>query len=441
MENNSGDDRQIKLLYEHFLRHPHISTDSRNINSGDVFFALKGENFDGNEFVPAALEKGASLVVFDSVKMKSRFGKMESNSRILFSENSLATLQALATYHRKHLSTTIIGISGTNGKTTTKELIQAVLSKKYSCVATKGNLNNHIGVPLTLLSITSQTEVAIVEMGANHPGEIEFLCRIAQPDMAILTNIGTAHIEGFGSYENIVKTKKALFESVKQSNGSKAHIFVNADDKALADEKYSSMTTYSLYGKADITGRILHDSPFASIETDNTVIRSRLTGSYNAHNMLAAVSIGRYMGIETDVIKEAIEAYVPSNNRSQIVKKGSNTLIMDCYNANPSSCRAALESFAQMEAKHKAVLLGAMKELGKDSEKEHEKCYQLAKSMNFERIMLVGEEYKPFAKDGDLWFENSEKLRSYLADNPISDSLILIKGSRSTKMEVVEDVL
>lgn len=441
MESNRTSDEEIKELYSHYLKNPSISTDSRNIKPGDIFFALKGENFDGNEFVFKAIEQGASLVVCDNEKIKQRDNFLKQRNKIFLCEDSLLTLQNLASYHRKHLKTTIIGISGTNGKTTTKELIQAVLSQKYLTLATKGNFNNHIGVPLTLLSIPHTTEIAIVEMGANHVGEIGSLSNIAKPDMAILTNIGTAHIEGFGSKENIIKTKKELFEFVKNNQNEKSHIFVNADDEALREENFSKKTTYSLKTNADISAKACSENGYAQIIFKDCVITSNLVGIYNAYNILAALTIGLHFGVEIQKIKEAIENYIPSNNRSQILKTKTNTLILDCYNANPSSCSSAVEAFANMQANRKMVFMGAMKELGEVSQKEHENILSQIKSKNFERIVLVGKEYKAVAKDEVECFETSEEFKQFLLANPIENATILIKGSRSTKMEILKDVL
>lgn len=434
MECNRESIEKIKELYSHYLKNPSISTDSRSIKKGDIFFALKGNNFDGNNFVFQAIEQGASLVVCDNKQI-------EKGDKILLCENSLTMLQNLATYHRKQLKTTIIGISGTNGKTTTKELIQVVLSKKFKTLATKGNLNNHIGVPLTLLSIPCDTEIAIVEMGANHVGEIGFLCDIAMPDLAILTNIGTAHIEGFGSRENIIKTKKELFDFVKNNSCEKSHIFVNADDNALKDEIFSKKTTYSLNTKADISAKACCENGYAQILYKDNLIASNLVGVYNAYNILAALTIGLHFGVELEQIKKAIEEYTPSNNRSQILKTNNNTLILDCYNANPSSCTSSIESFANMEANHKMVFMGAMKELGEVSIQEHKRVFELLQSKGFERIVLIGEEYKSVLEGKVEWYANSEEFKENLIENKIEEATILIKGSRSTKMEVLKDVL
>ncbi len=455
MEHNNEDNATVEKLYELYLSHPHICTDSRKVQKGDIFFALRGENFDGNKFALTALAQGAAAVVSDSEEVcleyektkgrfsetERRFDKMKGRKNFFFCRDSLEMLQKLAAHHRKQLSTCIIGISGTNGKTTTKELIYAVLSSRFRTQATQGNLNNHIGVPLTLLSITPQTEVAIVEMGANHVGEIAFLCQIAQPDMGILTNIGTAHIEGFKTRENIIKTKKALFESVKQGNSPKAHLFVNADEPALCTEDFDKKTTYSLNNPSEMKAETEPSCPYATIRIEGIRIQSQLIGSYNAYNILAAYTIGRYFGIKKEEICQSIEQYKPSNQRSQILKTDKNTLILDCYNANPSSCKAAIEALANMKAEHKRVFMGAMRELGDVSEEEHRNCLELMKSKNFEQIALVGKEYKAFAGNDVPWFETSSELREYLFRHPCSDCLILIKGSRTTKMEIIEDVL
>ena len=448
MECNRESSEKIKELYAHFLKYPSVSTDSRSIKQGDIFFALKGDNFDGNKFAFKALELGASLVVCDDEEiiqrnnlLNERNNLLNQREKIFFCTDSLLTLQDLALYHRKQLSTTIIGISGTNGKTTTKELIHCVLAKKFKTLATKGNLNNHIGVPLTLLSIPQDTEIAIVEMGANHLGEIAFLCEIAQPDLGILTNIGTAHIEGFGSVENIIKTKKALYEYVKTHSKKHSHIFVNVDDEFLKDETYDKKTTYSLKTQADVSAKATTENSYAQITYNNQTITSSLVGIYNAYNILAALSIGQYFGIELELIKQAIEEYIPSNNRSQVLKTENNTLILDCYNANPSSCKAAIESFATTEAKTKMVFMGAMKELGEVSKQEHQNVYDLMQSKNFDKIVLIGEEYKEVSVEKIEWFATSEEFKNYLIENKISGATILIKGSRSTKMEILKDVL
>lgn len=455
MEHNNEDNATVEKLYELYLSHPHICTDSRKVQKGDIFFALRGENFDGNKFALTALAQGAAAVVSDSEEVcleyektkgrfsetERRFDKMKGRKNFFFCRDSLVMLQKLAAHHRKQLTTCIIGISGTNGKTTTKELIYAVLSSRFRTQATQGNLNNHIGVPLTLLSISPQTEVAIVEMGANHVGEIAFLCQIAQPDMGILTNIGTAHIEGFKTRENIIKTKKALFESVKQGNSPKAHLFVNADEPALCTEDFDKKTTYSLNNPSEMKAETEPSCPYATIRIEGIRIQSQLIGSYNAYNILAAYTIGRYFGIKKEEICQSIEQYKPSNQRSQILKTDKNTLILDCYNANPSSCKAAIEALANIKAEHKRVFMGAMRELGDVSEEEHRNCLELMKSKNFEQIALVGKEYKAFAGNNVPWFETSSELREYLFRHPCSDCLILIKGSRTTKMEIIEDVL
>lgn len=448
MESNRESLEKIKELYSHYLKNPSISTDSRNIKQGDIFFALKGDNFDGNNFVFKAIEQGASLVVCDNEQiiqrnnlLNERNNLLNQREKIFFCKDSLSTLQDLALYHRKQLKTTIIGISGTNGKTTTKELIQTLLSTKFKTLATKGNLNNHIGVPLTLLSIPCDTEIAIVEMGANHVGEIGFLSEIARPDLAILTNIGTAHIEGFGSRENIIKTKKELFDFVKNNSCEISHLFVNADDQALKDETFSQKTTYSLNKEADVLAEGCCENGYAQIVYKDNIIKSNLVGVYNAYNILAALTIGLHFGVEIEQIKQAIENYIPSNNRSQILKTSFNTLILDCYNANPSSCKSSIESFATMNAKSKMVFMGAMKELGEVSIQEHERVFELLQSKGFERIVLIGEEYREIANDKVEWYATSEAFKQILIENKIENATILIKGSRSTKMEVLKDVL
>lgn len=410
-----------------------LTTDSRKVEKGGIFVALRGENFNGNSFAQKALQQGASLVVIDD----QTFYK---DSCTLLVEDSLLFLQKFANHYRRTLNIPILAISGTNGKTTTKELIYAVLSRKYRVQATEGNLNNQIGVPLTLLSIGHDCEIAIVEMGASHRGDIEELCTIAEPTCALLTNVGTAHIQGFGSFEGVLQTKTELYRYV---NDKKGKIFVNMDDDNLKKQKVDNIVSYSLNEKADVTARIIRpDTPFASIETDGKEICSKLIGSYNCHNILAAVAVGRNFGVEDETIKAAIESYCPQNHRSQIKKTRYNTLILDCYNANPSSCKNVLAAFDRMRAGDKRVYLGAMKELGTISQEQHCQMVEILSKMDLKQIVLVGEEYKEFSnRENILYFDNSCEAKTYLEKNEVRGALILIKGSRSTKMEILEDVL
>lgn len=413
-----------------------LTTSSKHVVKDCIFVGIKGEHFNGNAFACQAKKQGAALCVVDDVN----YYPLQDNQGYLLVDDSERFLQRFASYYRRTLNIPIIAISGTNGKTTTKELLHAVLSKKYITNATVGNLNNQLGVPMTLLDISPKTQVAIVEMGASHLGDIDFLCNIAEPDFALLTNIGTAHIEGFGSLEGVIKTKTELFRYVSSKFGV---CFVNKDDANILKHKPLKSFTYSLSSKADVQAKILKNSSnLASIEYNGKKIHSNLVGSYNAYNILAALSVGLFFGVALEDIIDAIESYHPNNNRSQILKTQHNTLIMDCYNANPSSCQAALKSFEDIDFKDKCIFIGSMKELGSQSSVEHEHIVQIIKSMNLQQVIFVGKEYQPFAKgDNILWFEDSEKAKSFIEKHPINNSCILIKGSRATKMEVLADVL
>ncbi|MDR0789486.1 MAG: UDP-N-acetylmuramoyl-tripeptide--D-alanyl-D-alanine ligase [Bacteroidales bacterium] len=433
-----SESKQIESLYKIYLNNPHITTDSRKVQQGDIFFALRGDNFDGNQFAKGALEMGACCVVMDNENLVPQ----DYKDRCFIVEDVFKTLDALAIFHRLQLKIPVIGITGTNGKTTTKELLMSILSRKYKTQATKGNFNNHIGVPLTLLSVTDQYEMAIVEMGANHCGEIGYLCQRAMPTHGLITNIGHAHIEGFGSFDGVVKTKCELLDYLEQHNG---FAFVNLDDTNVANRaaKLTNKTTYSIKQQADIVAQVDDTKPQASLTFNGMEITSNLTGAFNAQNILAAVSVGKHFGLSDAEIKDAITNYYPENHRSQIKQTKHNTLILDCYNANPSSVKASVEAFIKMTASNKRVYLGAMKELGSDSWQEHKAVLNLVNGNGFEQIAFVGGEYKELCQGNDnlLWFSTSLLLREYLLANPVKDSTILIKGSRATQMELVEDVL
>lgn len=423
----------IQEFYEtYFIKYPYVSTDTRTISEGSIFVALKGANFDGNQYALQAIESGAVCAVVDDASIQSE--------KCVVVEDTLKFLQDLAHYHRKQLNIPVIGITGTNGKTTTKELVSTVLSKKYKVEYTRGNLNNHIGVPMTLLSITKDIEIAVVEMGANHPGEIQDLVEIAEPTLGLITNVGKAHLQGFGSFENIIKTKTALYRFVSAHNGT---LFVDADNEHLmcnipqnsTIEKYgfSSMDCYA--GKM-LDNAIYAAFSFTNIDGESIDIYSSLYGEYNAKNMLAAATVGSYFGVKISDIKEAIEGYVPSNNRSQLKKTEKNTLIMDAYNANPTSMRASLETFVSMNASNKCVILGEMGELGDASLKEHISILEILKNSTIKQIYLVGN-WPHIEGISANYYVNSEDLKNYITSNPIEDATILVKGSRSVKLEVV----
>ena len=412
-----------KLYSESFL----VDTDTRKIRKGSLFFALKGENFNGNKFAEAALEKGASYSIIDEEEY-------QTSEKIILVDNVLETLQQLANFHRKQLNIPIISLTGSNGKTTTKELINVVLSKKYRTTATKGNLNNHIGVPLTLLSMTSNTEIGIVEMGANHLKEIELLCSIAEPNFGYITNFGKAHLEGFGGVEGVIKGKSELYEFLRNSKGK---AFINTDDKLQIKQSVGIETI--LFNSEEI--KFLDGNPFVKVQYKNETIQSQLLGNYNFNNIAAAIKIGEYFKVSASEIKEAIENYIPTNNRSQIIKKDTNHIILDAYNANPSSMKVALENFAQIEAKNKVVFLGDMFELGKTSEEEHQQIAELATSLNFKKVYLIGKAFSTTSVKNAFIYDSFESFKNSTDCKSISNSSILIKGSRGMALERILDLL
>ena len=430
----------MNSLYEVFKNHPLICTDSRSVVSGCIFFSLKGPNFNGNTFAEKALELGAICAVIDEKQYKK-------DERYILVDDVLITLQQLANHHRKQFSIPILAITGSNGKTTSKELIRNVLSKKYRTVATKGNLNNHIGVPLTILSIKMDTEFAVIEMGANHQNEIDSYCRIAEPDYGLITNVGKAHLEGFGGFEGVKKGKGELYSWI--SNHGKG-IFINGDSNDLISmAKEIKFPQTVLYGTGQVfycIGELKNDESFLKVNwkcgNNNGVINSKLIGRYNFENILSAICIGNFFGVNPDDINDAIESYVPDNSRSQIIKKKSNTIILDAYNANPTSMIAALDNFRKISAQHKIVFLGEMAELGVESLAEHQKIATLLAEETYDKIILVGENFKNFSdKIKGLYFDDSEKATTWLKENPIKDSFILIKGSRSSKMEKIMEAV
>ncbi len=427
----------INEVYNIFLKYPSISTDTRDIKPDSIFFSLKGDNFNGNIFADKAIEKGAIYAIIDESKFKK-------DSRYILVDNALDTLQQLAIIHRNHLKIPIIGITGTNGKTTTKELINCILSQKYKTLATQGNLNNHIGVPLTVLSITNEHEIAIIEMGANHIGEIGELCRISQPDFGIITNIGKAHLEGFGNLEGVIKTKNDLYLEVAKKNGK---LFVNADNPIL--NNLSENIDRICYGKSSTNycyGNLKKQNAFINIEyycdSNYDLINTQLVGFYNFENILAAITIGCYFKIEKQFIKKALENYLPTNSRSQIVKSKTNTIILDAYNANPSSLEASIKNFAEIVADNKILMIGDMLELGEYSEVEHRNILHIIEMLNFNNVILVGPQFSSVCEKKDwLCFKNSMLAKDWLILNPIKNAYVLIKGSRGIKMEVVLESL
>lgn len=426
----------VQEFYEtYYVKYPHVSTDTRTILEGSIFIALKGENFDGNQYALKALEQGAVCAVVSDSSIVS--------DKCVVVDDTLLFLQDLARYHRQQLNIPVIGITGTNGKTTTKELVSTVLAQKYKVEYTRGNLNNHIGVPLTLLSIAPDVEIAVVEMGANHPGEIKTLVNIACPTYGLITNVGKAHLLGFGSFENIIKTKTELYEYVASINGT---IFIDADNQNLTQNLrgVTNLVKYSFNASSENAGKMLDNAIYAAFtfthDGKSIDIHSSLYGEYNAKNMLAAATVGTYFGVSAEQIKTAIEGYVPSNNRSQTKKTEKNTLILDAYNANPTSMRASLETFVGMNAQNKCVILGEMFELGEASEKEHKGILEILKGSNIQSINLVGN-WPHIDGVNAHYYATSEELKQQLLVHPITNATILVKGSRGVKLEVVVDAL
>ena len=460
-----------EILYPQYLRSREVSTDSRHITSGSIFFALRGDHFDGNRFAADALRQGAALcVVDDPAAVVDR--------RCVLVPDVLQTLQALARHHREQLAIPVIAVTGTNGKTTTKELLHAVLQRRFRTHATRGNLNNHIGVPLTLLQMPPETEIAVIEMGASHPGEIDELCSVAQPNYGLITNVGKAHLEGFGSLQGVVRTKTELYRFLATVGGT---LFVNADNALLMEQAAAlsslferpsplpgiipngpadladwrpargqvlglpSMVPYGRAAEADSKGRPVSCDPYMKfcVEENDRVysVQSQLLGRYNFDNAMAAVCVGRHFHVEMFDIKEAIEQYQPHNRRSELTRTTRNELILDCYNANPSSVAAALDSFDALPHDRKVVMMGSMKELGSTSDKEHRDVVKRLERGHFERIVLVGDEYRFASQQGHLWFATADEARQHFEAHPIEGCLVLLKGSNATRMWEIADAL
>jgi UDP-N-acetylmuramoyl-tripeptide--D-alanyl-D-alanine ligase len=425
----------INEIHKLFLTCGSVSIDTRKIEANSLFIAIKGDRFDANTFAKEALDKGASYVIIDN-------DSYYSNDKTILVKNSLKTMQELAKFHRLYLNLPIIALTGSNGKTTTKELINVVLSKKYNTKATVGNLNNHIGVPLTLLSFSSTTEIGIVEMGANHQKEIEFLCEIAQPDYGYITNFGKAHLEGFGGVEGVIKGKSEMYDFLKQNN-KKA--FVNLDD-TIQEEKTKSIkriTFSQKEEKATVFVKNIDANPLVKIKFNETEVNSHLIGLYNSNNINAAITIGTYFGVSDDDIKQAVESYVPENNRSQLIEKGTNKIILDAYNANPSSMKVALESFIQLDNPSKIVIIGDMFELGNESLEEHKAIVnQLMDQTKIDCFFIGNDFFQNAIEKNNFHFYNSfEVFSSYLKENQLRNKMILIKGSRGMALERTLELL
>ncbi len=433
---------EIASLYHLFLQHPCVTTDSRNCPEGSIFFALKGASFNGNTFAVQALKQGCAYAVIDEPAYADA-----SNMRLILVDDCLKTLQQLANYHRRQLGTPIIGVTGTNGKTTTKELVSTVLSQKYNVLYTQGNFNNHIGVPLTLLRLTSEHDMAVVEMGANHPGEIDFLVHIVEPDYGLITNVGKAHLEGFGSFEGVIKTKGELYDYLRTKPGST--VFIHHDNPHLNGIAYGmNLVSYgSPNEEADLTasGEVVECAPFLSFRwrADHSAwhsVSTHLIGAYNLDNMLSAAAVGLYFGVSAEKIDEALANYIPKNNRSQLKETSDNHLIVDAYNANPTSMMAALTNFRDMKVSPKMAVLGDMKELGAGSVEEHQKIVDFLQSCGWNEIWLVGDQFAAtqcaFRKLPDV-----EAVKEAIRETPIKGYYILIKGSNSMKLAQLADLL
>lgn len=429
----------IDTIYDIFLEYPVISTDTRIIKKDSIFFALKGNNFNGNAFAQDAIAKGAAYSIIDEPKYCK-------DKHCICVDNVLETLQQLATIHRNHFPVPVLGITGTNGKTTTKELIASVLATDYNILATKGNLNNHIGLPLMVLQITDETEIAIFEMGASKRGDIKKLCEIAQPDYGLVTNIGTAHIESFGNTENVYFTKKELFDSVMKKNGK---IFFNPNNPYFKKLNYGNITVFGRDKNCKIHCKTNDHNIYLNIEAhideNHFNINTNLVGNYNIDNVLAALTVGNFFGISNEKIKAAIENYRPTNNRSQLIETKRNTIIADAYNANPDSMHAALQNFHDINSnKEKVLILGDMLELGSISNDEHFKLYKEIKTLGFLEIYLVGKQFYEVIKQSDALtevFESTHELFKYVRQHPINNKLILLKGSRGIALEKIIDEL
>lgn len=426
---------EISKIHSLFLTCHSIVIDTRKIVKNSLFVALKGERFDANTFASEALKNGASYVLIDD-------SNYYVDDRTILVENTLSTLQELAKFHRNFLGIPIVALTGSNGKTTTKELINVVLSKKFNTKATIGNLNNHIGVPLTLLSFDKSTEIGIVEMGANHQKEIDFLCQIAQPDFGYITNFGKAHLEGFGGVEGVIKGKSEMYDYLKLHN---KQVFVNLDDP-IQNEKTTSLDRITFSQKNNDSFLFIQDitaNPFVIIKFNEIEINSHLIGLYNANNINAASVIGLYFGVSSLEIKNAIESYIPENNRSQLIKKGSNDILLDAYNANPSSMKVAIENFVQLKNESKLIILGDMFELGDESNQEHIDIIKQVSINQNVKVIFVGNYFysNKIEQSNLLFFETFEAISSYITDNVPINSIVLIKGSRGMQLERILDLL
>lgn len=440
----------LQDLYRIFRQHPTVSTDTRAIRSGSLFFALKGARFDGNKFAKQALELGASHVIVDDPDVVQ-----PGDTRYIAVPDVLKTLQELAAYHRQNLQIPVVGLTGSNGKTTTKELIKAVLDTHFNVHATAGNLNNHIGVPLTLLGIGDEVEVAIIEMGANHVSEIAFLCSMARPTHGLITNVGKAHLEGFGSFEGVVQAKSELYAHLASQGG---FLFLQGDNQELVQAARRFFTeehldqqvmTYGPSANNDVSGVVLSADPFLKLQWEGRVLQTNLAGAYNLENVLAAIAVGRHFGLSDELIQSGIERYAPSNNRSQVVDTAQgNRVVEDFYNANASSMRAAIDNFQQInDPRPKVLILGDMFELGALAVEEHQQVVQQALHIGASRIIFIGQHFYDVrtswekAPSGITFAPDLQAARKHLTNQPIKDSVVLLKGSRGIALEKLVELI
>ena len=431
---------KLSALYQIFLDCQSVTTDSRNCPDGSLFIALKGESFNGNAFAKLALDSGCAFAIIDEIQYA-----VEGDQRYILVDDCLQTMQQLANYHRRQLGTRVIGITGTNGKTTTKELISSVLCQAHNVLYTLGNLNNHIGVPTTLLRLKPEHDLAVIEMGANHPGEIKFLCEIAEPDYGIITNVGKAHLEGFGSFEGVIKTKGELYDYLRERKNST--VFIHHDN-AFLKEIAGGLNLIS-YGSEDglyISGHVTGNSPYLTFEWkagkdgEHHEVKTQLIGEYNFPNALAAITIGRFFDVEPGKIDIALAEYAPQNNRSQLKQTADNTLIIDAYNANPTSMQASISNFRNMEVENKMLILGDMRELGKDGPEEHQKIADFLTECGFKDVMLVGDQFAA-AKHNFPTYPDAPAVIEVLQKSKPHGKTILIKGSNGIKLSTVIDYL
>ncbi|MFP5079212.1 UDP-N-acetylmuramoyl-tripeptide--D-alanyl-D-alanine ligase [Pedobacter sp. JCM 36344] len=424
----------VESLYQQFIKHPIICTDTRSIVDDCLFFALKGDNFDANTFADQALAAGAAFAIIDDTTYNT-------TDRHILVEDTLRTLQDLARRHRSQLNIPLIGLTGSNGKTTTKELIKAILSERYKTFATQGNLNNHIGVPLSILSLTKETEIAVIEMGANHQKEIELLCSIAQPTHGLISNVGMAHLDGFGGFEGVKKGKAELYSWIQANNG---YAFIYADNPNLMEMSQTAGLEKVIYYGANpgnyVSGKLLSSDPLITVQwqsdQDEHEVSANLTGSYNFENILAAICIGLFFKVSPQQINEGLAGYHPKNNRSQLTKTESNTVICDFYNANPSSMAAALNNLNQLSASSKVVIIGDMFELGPEAAIQHELIASQALALRASTTIFIGKYfYTMKGKVDGLFFESPKEAKTYLEENSVKNSLVLLKGSRGMALE------